>query len=634
MHAKDWTLNAVLQERQQWVIPVYQRTYAWETRPEKQLPKLWDDLRDQAISVLDVGKPKSHFVGAIIYSEPKEQPFGAVNKRFLVDGQQRITTFSLVLCALRECARDHDIDRIVATADEYILNARSASMAVPEREEFKLWSSSYDRPLYTAIARRPSMEVRTAFPGYFYKNGNLIWGKAPKVLAAYWYLLLQMKNFIAEQASEGAAAERVLDAITAGFLNGFQIVVVQLGEKDDAQSIFSSLNGNAQPLTSFDLIRNDIFHRARKALEDDDALYEQHWKELETEFWKTEVKQGRLKRPRTDHLITHALVAETAQDIVVGQVANEYSRYAEARSFHTVAEEVRSLMRYGRAYEEMERRSKGGSLASLARFLSIWDTAALHPVALWTEARDLPSDRKAAVYSLLESYLVRRDVCDLGNKNYNKVAAGALREMHNASDPVDALFGYVAGLAGNASRFPTNAELIQAVLRKPVYKEMGSQKLRYVLSRIEQALRDRFDEDVTISTDNLTVEHIMPKHWARHWPLPSGETVKSENPFFLSITEEPVTDEIRRQMEAREIAKDTLGNLTMLTGSLNPRLGNGAWSEKRAVISKSLLVLNRDVADHQIWDESSIEARGRKLAGVVNAVWLYPQAIKSPVVPV
>lgn len=105
MHAKDWKLNDVLQERQQWVIPVYQRHYAWETREDKQIPTLWADLRERAEEKLSGREVKPHFVGAIIYSQPEDQPFGTVNKRFLVDGQQRITTFNLVLSALREIAQ-------------------------------------------------------------------------------------------------------------------------------------------------------------------------------------------------------------------------------------------------------------------------------------------------------------------------------------------------------------------------------------------------------------------------------------------------------------------------------------------------------------------------------------------------
>ena len=121
---------------------------------------------------------------------------------------------------------------------------------------------------------------------------------------------------------------------------------------------------------------------------------------------------------------------------------------------------------------------------------------------------------------------------------------------------------------------------------------MRSQKLRYVLSRLECALRDRFDEDVTVATENLTVEHVMPNRWAAHWPLPSGISVPDENPYNLP----PVSEEVWAEVEEREALKHTLGNLTLLTSSLNPSLGNSGWPEKRVAIFKSLLVLNRNIA--------------------------------------
>lgn len=621
MQAKDYALNVVLQERQQWVIPVYQRTYSWQTFADKQLPKLWDDLRERAEECLESRKPKPHFVGAIIYSQPNDQPFGTVNRRFLVDGQQRITTFNLVLCALREVARENGLARLVSAIEAYLFNAKSDSMAEPDREQFKLWSSSHDRPYFVSIAQKSATELRDQFPDYFFKNGNIIYGKAPKVLAAYWFLREQVEQYLAEKHKETISAEKAIDAILSGFLSGFQIVVVQLGQEDDAQAIFASLNGNAEPLTSFDLIRNDIFHRARKASEDDDELYDRHWKELETGFWKEEVKQGRMKRPRTDHLITHTVVAETAQDINVGQVANEYRRFAETRKFPAVADEVKALLKYASAYEEMERRSKKGKLGYLASFLSTWDTSAFHPIVLWTEVQPIASDKKDAIYSHLESYILRRDICDLTNKNYNKVVAGLLRDMHGVADPHEVFVRHLSALKGEASRMPGDAEVAEAIARKPLYTQLGSRKLRYIFSRIEPSLRTRFDETVSVATDDLTVEHIMPDSWAKNWPLPSGQSVQNENYYKLASAGIVVSEEIRKEMEIREISKHSLGNLTLLTTSLNPSIGNSGWQDKKLRINQSLLALNRSIASHQTWDETSIEARGAALSATINGLW-------------
>jgi uncharacterized protein with ParB-like and HNH nuclease domain len=145
MRADAYPLETVLGERQQWVVPVYQRHYEWETDEDRQLPKLWADLQDQSVDRLEKRSPFPHYFGAIIFSEPPQQAFGAVRQRFLVDGQQRITTFQLVFIAIRESARNHQVSRLVDVINAYLFNEKSASMLDAERERFKLWPSAYDR---------------------------------------------------------------------------------------------------------------------------------------------------------------------------------------------------------------------------------------------------------------------------------------------------------------------------------------------------------------------------------------------------------------------------------------------------------------------------------------------------------
>ena len=625
MHAQDHTLNEVLKERQQWVIPVYQRHYAWEISSDKQLPKLWTDMRERAMEVLDNKKPSPHFVGAIIYSEPKDQPFGTVHKRFLVDGQQRITTFSLALCALRELSEVHGVDQLVNAINEYTFNAQSSAMADPERERFKLWSSSFDRPQYVAIAENGTKQVEASFPEYFYKNGKLKASTAPKMINAYWYLVEQFKQFIAENAAEDIVPEQSISAILTGFLQGFLIVVVQLGEHDDAQSIFASLNGNAEPLTAFDLIRNDIFHRASKLMENEDDLYERHWKALETEFWKTEVKQGRLKRPRTDHLIVHTLVAETAQEVSVGQVANEYRIYAQAQEFNSVADEIQNLLKYANVYAGMERQDQSIPEYRLAKMLEVWDMSALHPIVLWVGVQTIEDTTKIEIYDLLESYIVRRDICGLTRKNYNKVTPPILKAMSKAECPFQALKHHILKLEGETSRFPSDSDLRSAFARRPVYDDIGSKKLRYILNEIELKMRTSFDETITIDLSNLTIEHIIPQKWAKNWPLKNGQNVEFENPYeVLAIPDRELTQETQRLMEQRQIAKHSFGNLTMITNSLNPYLSNWGWEDKHPKLKTSLLALNRGIALEAMWNESAIERRGQQLAEFAIQIWKNP----------
>ena len=626
MHAKDYSLNEVLKERQQWVIPVYQRHYAWEIGADKQLPKLCNDICDRALEVLENKKPSPHFVGAIIYSEPKNQPFGTVHKRFLVDGQQRVTTFSLALCALRELAEKYNAKQLVNAINEFVFNAKSDAMVNPDREQFKLWSSSFDRPQYVDLSNDGSDKIRTEYPDYFYKNKKLKVANASKLINAYWYLLEQFDAFILANKKEDIEPEQTISAILTGFLDGFQIVVVQLDEQDDAQSIFASLNGKAEPLTAFDLIRNDIFHRASKKQENEEFLYDQHWKVLETEFWKHEIKQGRLKRPRTDHLITHTLVAETAQDVSVGQVANEYQVYAKNKNFETVSDEIQNLLKYANVYKAMETQNKTAPEFRIAKMLNIWDISALHPIVLWTAVQDITNDTKLSIYALLESYIVRRDICGLTRKNYNKVVPSLLRAMANSPDPLMKLQQHLLKLDGFTSRFPLNGELKNAFEKRPVYNDLGSKKLRYLLKKIELNMRSKFDEDVTIDPKNLTIEHIMPQKWAENWPLPNGKTVDNEEPYGF-FSDKDLSSETKALMEERENAKHAFGNLTMITNSLNPSLSNQNWENKKSEFSNSLLAINRGIAVKENWDENAITQRGKLLADIAINIWSQPQKI-------
>lgn len=620
MRADAYPLDTVLGERQQWVVPVYQRHYEWETAEDRQLPKLWDDLRDKTIEHLDARTPFPHYFGAILYSEPHNQPFGAVRQRFLVDGQQRITTFELTLAAIREVARNRQILRFLTVIDAYLLNEKSQSMADPGREQFKLWPSTFDRALFLDIVKSTPDQLREKQKPYFYKNGNLIKGQAPKMLRAYWYLYEEISAFIKERQEEGESPETVLDALLKGFLSGFQIVVIKLDPNDDAQEIFASLNGLGKPLSPFDLIRNDVFHRARKTGEDDQKLFDEHWKPFEDPFWAVEVRQGRQKRARADHLIAHTVVAETGRDVNVGKVATEYQHYARERAFPTVAEELQVLVSHAAAYRAMEEGDQNVIFAPIAKVLRIWDLTTFHPLILWINAQKLDDEDKSKLFALIESYIVRREICGLTTKNYNKVVTGIIKAASGQDDIVGAFGRHVSELTGEASRMPSDEEVTQAFARRRAYGDIPVPRIRYIMENLEYAKRTKFDE-IAISTANLTIEHVLPQAWAKNWPLANGETAPCETTLGLILKGVQVSDEVKALMQRREQVVDTLGNLTVLTQALNPSVGNGAWTMKRERLAGSLLVLNREIATRETWDEDQIERRAADLAATAQKIW-------------
>lgn len=623
MRADAYSLDSVLREKQQWVVPVYQRHYEWETGEDRQIPRLWEDLREETLERLEKRSPYPHYFGAIIYSEPPNQPFGVVRRRFLVDGQQRITTFQLILAAIREVAREKGVARLLDVINAYLFNEKSASMQDTARERFKVWPSAYDRELYKNIVEHEFPKVRRLNPKFFYKNGSLIKGQSPNLLRAYVHLYEAIHAFVGERGrEEDESAEMVLDGLLAGFLAGFQLVVIQLDQNDDAQEIFASLNGLGKPLSPFDLIRNDVFHRARKTGEDDEDLFNSRWKLFERPFWTEEVRQGRFKRARADHLIAHTLVAETAKEVNVSKIAAEYQRYARERSFPTVAAELDVLLGYAETYRKMEMGQRDVVVTRIADVLRTWDLSTLHPFVLAVSSLSIDDSDKLDIFATLEAYIVRREICDLTTKNYNKVVTGFIREIRDSETPLTAFSKQLSNLTGDASRMPTDLQVAEAFARKAAYARMPTPRLRYILLAIEHKLRTKFDES-TVADANLTIEHVMPRRWAKNWPLPNGSLAPCESTFEAINAGHQLDDKTKALIEARQRTVDGFGNLTLLTPSLNPSIGHDSWPDKKMKLKGSLLALNREIAANECWGEQQIEQRAAHLASMANVLWQF-----------
>lgn len=621
MEAYARSLDVVLKERQQWVVPVYQRHYSWKSDDEEQIPNLWGDLRDQTMMILEGRTPFPHYFGAIIYSQPKNQPFGAVTQRYLVDGQQRITTFQLVLAALREAARDLGHENLDDVINAYLFNDVSKSMPDPERERFKLWPSSYDRDLYRNIVANTPVELRELESSYFYKNGNLIKGSAPKLIRAFFYLHENIIEFVnSRRDEEQETSEQVMEALLRAFLTAFQIVVIQLDENDDAQEIFASLNGKAEPLAPFDLIRNDVFHRARKKGEDDEILFDKKWKPFEEPFWSVMVKQGRFKKARADHFVGHTVVAQTARDVNLGKIATEYQNYARERSFDSVATELDVLLEYASTYRALEEQPVGAITNRIANVLHIWDMSTFHPLILWINSLKIEVEAKLRLFGVVESYLIRRELCGLTPKNFNKVVIGIIREARGKKNVVEACMTHLKSLTGDASKMPTNTDIQAACEQYDAYGKISSQKMRYILKCIEESMRTKFDE-VTVATSNLSIEHVLPQKWAEHWPLKTGKQVSHESVWEAINQGIELDDETKSLMQERQRAVNTLGNLTLVTQALNPSISNGAWEKKRIRLGESLLALNRDISKVEDWNEVAIKDRAATLAKHINQIW-------------
>lgn len=634
MHAKNHSLEVVFSQRQQWVVPIYQRDYAWSSEPNEQLPKIWEDIQERAEEIMGGKGISPHFVGAIIYALPDEpQPFGAVLQRFIVDGQQRITTCKLVLCAVKEIAHDMKLSSIVDLIDPYLFNPIEKVMEDPKQEHFKLWPSSVDRKNFISLSKDGMSGLRKNIPEKFDENGKLIDGDVPEIISAYCFLVKEIRAYL-ESDQHSQTSQVVLSSILKGLLSGFHLVVVQLGKKDDPQSIYASLNGNAKPLSAFNLIRNDIFHRASKSQEvDENMLYEDDWKTFEDPFWLESVKRGRLKRPRTDHLIAHTLVAEMARKIDVSKVAKEYQRFSKERNFETVQEEVDCLMRYAAVYESLEKHDKVKPEYQISEFLKIWDISAFHPLILWVGTQDINKEEKWKVYNLLEKYLVRRDVCDQSRQNYNNVIPSIIRKLVGNEDEniYSCVLNNLLSLNTKSSSFPIDTDIKDAAETFQMYKRLSPMKIRYILFRIENGFK--FTEGVSERFEDLSVEHVIPQKWDKaKWPLPKlhNETNETTSVAAENLGEAQVQEETLIAKRNRLI--HTIGNLTLITDQLNSSNSNSGWEDKKVRLNKySNLKLNRQLIDKANWTEWNQKQNGpddwNEVSIVERSKYLYRRII-------
>ena len=633
------TVREILQHRHQWIVPVYQRHYEWESAKEAQIPKLWETMEEKALERLSEStgdrKEIPHYFGAIICEDVKKENSGVgfeekIEYDYLVDGQQRITSFQIALIAIREVAKLYKVADIVDEANEHIFNREVSGSNSASEENFKLRPSKMDRPLFEAIACKGFDRFTQDHSDRFHPKTQKPINEAEKLIWAYWMLCDEIKQMVEQKiGDEGRNPKEVLNALLKGFLDGFKVVIIRLDEEDDAQEIFESLNGKGKPLSRFDLVRNNIFLRARKEGGSDwESVLEREWEYFEDKFWDQKVRRGRLGGPRAEHLIAHVVVAETARQVGVDKIATEYSRHVEDKGYGSVDKEVKALKRYAGTYRNLEEYKddfmEDNRVTEIAKVFDSWDTTTFHPLVLWVCYYIEDEKVQKEIFDLIESFLVRRQICGLTERNYNNLVPSMIGKMMRegggaVSDPAYALREYITNAKSNTSKMPQDKEVSEAFERN---QTAMNRRVRYILVKLEYAKRSHLSERERLDDSNLTLEHIMPKAWAKEWPLPNGAQAPTED-IYDSKYQDLDTD-IRQMIQRRSVAVSTYGNFTLLTNRLNPTVSNKGWKEKKQDIDKhSRLILNQEIVKNDVWDEEVIAKRAQELAQIAIDIWKF-----------
>ena len=607
MKADAYELGIVFGYNRQLFAPLFQRPYVWEK--ERQWKPFWNDTRAVAERLLrDPEDLRPHFLGAIVLEQLKV-PVGKPDSRSIIDGQQRLATIQILLGAVRDiCVSDQSLAKLGESVELLMFN--HSVMVDEEDDRYKVWPTNTDHAAYRIVMSTRSPEEAKA------ELAKHAGADKSNIVQAYSYFYGTVKEWAME---DDGLSEQRLRALVNTIRQGLLLVVVDMDIEDNAQLIFETLNARGTPLLPSDLVKNFLLHAAKEKKLKVEELYQSYWHPFDHNhaFWREEITQGRLRRPRIDLLLQHYLTLQKNDEVNARSLFQEFQQLSKDNPNRGPDGFLKSLRQHGDHFRHFLTLTPDGREGMFFTRLKTLDTTTVFPFLLGLyesiEEKMIGESERLKILIAVESFLVRRMVCRMTTKNYNRLFLDLLSEMTNQRRfSYDAVRSFLSAQTADANRWPSDAEFRDAWLNMPIYHAITRPRLRMILTALDEGLHCSMTESYRLLATNLTVEHLMPQLWKDHWPL-------------VSVADETYEDKIEKQAR-RDRAIQTIGNLLCLTKSLNPYVSNGPFERKKeAILKHSAINLNRIWLENAVqWDESSIRERSEALFDVALRIWPGP----------
>ena len=568
-------------------IPAFQRRYVW--RQEEQWEPLWDDVAELCQTLMEAGQVKPHFMGDVVLQQVSF-PTGTIERRIVVDGQQRLTTLQLLLDAIREILEERGYSAPAGRLSALVVNSDDFRDGDADNA-FKVWPSAVDRS--------PFRYAMNDVTGGEYAESRIVQARD--------FFRGQAEQWLDRFAEEGRETDEAALALERAVRLHLELVVIDLDDTDNANKIFETLNARRTPLLQSDMVKNRILHDANVEPSDDivgkSANEMQLWT-FDEDWWAQEVGRGLQRRPRVDVFLNHWLTLRNRSETKPYDEFRVFERYAGARSVegHTVEQVAADIAHLGDIYRKIEE-VKQSDIAPFLERRNAMNVGVVTPLLLWLLSSDVPEATLANCLKALESFLVRRVVCGYSARGYGELFVALLGRL--AGTPVNnaarVVVSYLKERTARADLWPNDEEFRDHFVTAPLYRWLTRGRLRMVLTGIEEQLRTNKAETQKVP-EGLHIEHIMPQAWHHNWRLPDSAEDEAANRRDRSI--------------------HTIGNLTLVNGRLNASLSNDPWDKKRNTLADhSVLFLNKELVNNgpDIWDELAIKRR---------ADWLHLKAVK------
>lgn len=312
----------------------------------------------------------------------------------------------------------------------------------------------------------------------------------------------------------------------------------------------------------------------------------------------------------------HFLASHQGRDIPIKHLYVEYRRWLEHdHPFPTVTAELETLATQGDNFRRIIAPEKDDVVYQLCTFLEIFDIRTAYPLLLTLMETELSDTEWTETSEILESFLLRRAVCNFGTKNYNRMFLALARNLRRDGPNAEHLKGLLLAQRGQSVEWPDDVVLRSHWLNQQVYSRLTSAQLVHIFTHLNQTFMSSKAENIGF-TEPPTIEHIMPQAWVPSWPLQDGTKGLHYWEYYNK------TDDHAAASRTRDAIVQTLGNLTLLSTSLNSVQSNLAWEQKKSEIRiHSLLPINQSLLEIPVWDEDAITKRGEDLFERARTIW-------------
>lgn len=567
LQAGETTLNKLLNTSRQFIVPIFQRNYSWQ---KSQYEQLWFDI----LRASKFKEKQNHFIGSIVYID-MGTPAGRPQQLLLIDGQQRLTTISILLCAIKDYVQKFNLEtkliNLAKIKNQFLYNSDEI-----DEDKYKLLLNVQDKETYIKLIDNTIFTVNKP---------------ATNIIKCYEFFYERIEDFIKQHGQ--------IDEIYAGIFK-LSLVSISLDkDSDNPQMIFESMNSTGKDLSQTDLLRNYLLMDLTP--EKQTRLYKTYWKPMEELFGEDIYKNDVNK---FDYFIRDFLTlkSDTGHICKINNVYENFKRYYLDNNCEKFAV-LKDLFTYAKYYACIDLLQENDDELKLywQEFKKL-DSHVVYPFLLklyddYSRQILIKEDFKK-IFQVVISYLWRRAICEIPTNSLSKTFA-ILYQAVNKDDYVNSIIKALV-FKSSYKRFPSDYEVREKLQTKDIYH---FRLRKYLLEALENYYHK---EPIDLNTANYTIEHIMPQNIEHNlsWQQMLGEDWQEVHSLYLH----------------------SLGNLT-ITG-YNAEMSNKSFWEKvngESGFKHSHLKLNESIAQCDVWNKKAIQRRTNILTDIILKIWKYPE---------